>query len=105
MSPTGKGSGMKSKAASGRSTVAEVILAVSRLVALVIVVGILLIVLDANPANAIVEVVSDAASFLVGPFEQLFTLEDRDAQVGVNYGIAAIVYLVVGRIVAGLVRP
>lgn len=105
MSGAGRGSGTRSKAASGRGTVADVILLLSRLVALVIVVGILLVVLDANPDNVIVEAVLDAANFLVGPFERLFTLDDREAQVGVNYGIAAVVYLVVGRIVAGLIRP
>ena len=86
-----------------RSSVARAISLVTTAVVLVIVAGILLIVLEANPANDIVDVVTDVADFLVSPFERLFTIDDRKGEVAVNWGIAAAVYLVVGRIVAGLV--
>lgn len=86
-----------------RDGVARVILLVARVVALIIVVGILLVVLEANPENDIVSLVADVAEFLVGPFEALFELMDRKLEVGVNYGIAAIVYLVVGGLLARLI--
>ena len=86
-----------------RRSVARAISLVTTAVVLVIVAGILLIVLEANPANDIVEVVTDGADFLATPFDRLFTLDDRKGEVAVNWGIAAAVYLVVGRIVAGLV--
>lgn len=86
-----------------RHGLARAVTLVAGLVALVIVVGILLVVLEANPDNAVVTVVTDAAETLVGPFERLFTLDDRKLQVAVNYGIAALVYLIVGRLIARLV--
>ncbi len=86
-----------------RDGVARVILLVARVVALIIVVGILLVVLEANPENDIVSLVTDVAEFLVGPFEALFEFMDRKLEVGVNYGIAAIVYLVVGGLLARLI--
>jgi hypothetical protein len=86
-----------------RSSVARAISLVTTAVVLVIVAGILLIVLEANPANDIVDLVTDVADFLASPFERLFTLDDHKGEVAINWGIAAAVYLVVGRIAAGIV--
>lgn len=86
-----------------RSSAARVISLATTAVVLVIVAGILLIVLEANQSNDIVSVVNDVAEFLVDPFDRLFTIDDRKGEVAVNWGIAAAVYLVVGRLVAGLV--
>lgn len=86
-----------------RSSAARVISLATTVVVLVIVAGILLIVLEANQSNDIVSVVNDVAEFLVDPFDRLFTIDDRKGEVAVNWGIAAAVYLVVGRLVAGLV--
>ncbi len=86
-----------------RRSVARAISLVTTAVVLVIVAGILLIVLEANQSNDIVSVVNDVAEFLVDPFDRLFTLDDRKGEVAINWGIAAAVYLVVGRIAAGIV--
>lgn len=94
-----------SKTASARARVARAILTVARVVALLIVVGILLVVLEANPANELVSLLLDVAETLVGPFERLFTLDDRKVEVGVNWGVATVAYLVIGRILARLVGP
>jgi hypothetical protein len=72
------------------------------LVALVIVVGIALVLLDANMGNAIVRDIHDAASFLVGPFKNVFSPKSHKADVAVNYGLAAVVYLLVGSLIAGM---
>ncbi len=72
-------------------------------VAGIVVLGILLIVLEANTANAIVSFVLDAARWLAGPFDGLFSLEGRKLETAVNWGVAAAVYLIVGRLIARLV--
>ena len=79
----------------------EIVVAV---VAAVIAVGILLVVLEANRDNAVVEAVLDAARWLVGPFADFFTLDDPKLEVAVNWGLALLVYVVVGRLVAKLLR-
>jgi hypothetical protein len=73
-------------------------------VAAIIAVGVLLVVLEANPSNAIVEAILDAARWLVGPFKDFFTLDDDKLRVAVNWGMALVVYVLVGRLVASLLR-
>jgi hypothetical protein len=84
------------------SVVARAIVAVAVLVFLVLVVGILLVVLDANPQNVIVQIVTGVAGFLVGPFDGLFILRDAQLETAVNWGIAGFVWLIVGLLLAGL---
>ena len=79
----------------------EIVVAV---VASIIAVGVLLVVLEANPDNAIVDAIHDAARWLVGPFVDFFTLDDRKLQIAVNWGLAVVVYVLVGRTLAGLLR-
>lgn len=88
----------------GLGLVARVIMLIATLVFLVIALGILLIVLDANPDNVVVQAVTDAARFLVGPFDGLFTLRDSQLETAINWGIAAFVWLIVGALVARLLR-
>jgi hypothetical protein len=83
--------------------VARLVRFVASAIAAIIVAGILLVVLEANPANDIVNAVHDAAQWLVGPFDDMFTLDDEKAEVAVNWGIAALVYLIAGMVVAGLI--
>ncbi len=71
-------------------------------VAALIVLGILFRVLEANAGNAIVEAVTDAARFLVGPFRNLFSLDDAKLEVAVNWGIGAAVWVAAGALVAKL---
>src|SRR4051812_36430670 len=73
-------------------------------VALIISLGVLLVVLEANRDNSLVEAVLDAADWLVGPFGDVFELDDPKLMVAVNWGLALIVYVIVGRTVAGLLR-
>lgn len=81
---------------------ARVIGAIAAAIATVIVVGILLTVLEANRSNDVVALVLDAARWLVGPFKGLFDLDSQKLQVAVNWGLAAAVYLLIGRLVARL---
>ncbi len=82
--------------------VARLIRAVTGLVVLVIVIGILLFVLGANPHNAIVSDIHDAAKWLVGPFANVFSVKGAKLNLALNWGLAALVYAVVGGFLASL---
>jgi hypothetical protein len=58
---------------------------------------------DANASNSIVSAVHDAGRWLVGPFDQMFKVKSAKATLTINWGIAAIVYLIVGMLIAGLI--
>ena len=73
------------------------------IVVAIIVIGILLVVLEANPENDIVKAITDATSFLARPFEGLFDLKSAKWQKALNWGIAALVYAIVGGFVASLI--
>jgi hypothetical protein len=81
---------------------ARLIRAVASIVALIIVVGIVLVLLKANPTNVIVSDIHDAAQWLVGPFHNLFHIKKPRVNIAVNWGIAAVVYLVVGHFLASV---
>jgi hypothetical protein len=72
--------------------------------ALILVLYIVLIVFKANPKNVIVHDVKDVARPLAWIFRDLFTPKSLRVRVLVNYGIAAIVYLVAGRLIVRVLR-
>ncbi len=78
-------------------------LVVSVIVA-IIVVAILLKVLGANMGNSLVKGITDLAKTLVGPFEDLFTIKNPKVSVAVNWGLAALLYFIVGSIIARILR-
>jgi hypothetical protein len=88
----------------GAWTLARLVNLVASVVAGIIVVGILLVVLEAHRSNDVVNAVLDAARFLAGPFKDIFSLDSHKATTAVNWGIAAAVYLVVGGLIARLLR-
>jgi hypothetical protein len=97
-------------AARGASAAGSFMLMVSRLVRLVawlvvliIVAGILLRVFDANAANPIVRDIHDAAKTLISPFANVFKLHNHKTQLAVNWGLAAVVYLILGSVIARLI--
>ena len=73
-------------------------------VAAIIALGVLLVVLEANRDNGLVNAVLDAARWLAGPFKDFFSLDDPKLMVAVNWGLALVVYVVVGRTLSGLLR-
>jgi hypothetical protein len=81
---------------------ARIVRLATKVVAAIIVAGILLFVLGANRSNTVVEWVMDAGEFLVGPFDSLFKINDANWEIAVNWGIAAAVWLIAGAIVASL---
>jgi uncharacterized membrane protein YdcZ (DUF606 family) len=72
------------------------------IVVLIILAGILLAVLKANPANSIVSEVHSWAHWLAGPFDGMFSFHNANTAIAVNWGIAAVVYLIVGGLIVRL---
>jgi hypothetical protein len=81
---------------------ARLVRTVTGLIALLIVVAIVLFLVGANPANAIVRDIHDAAAWFVGPFKNLFSIHNAKLAIVVNWGLAALVYVVVGGFIASL---
>lgn len=72
--------------------------------ALILVVHIGLVVFEANPTNSFAEFIADLARALNVGFEDLFTPESVKWRVTLNFGLAAILWLVVGAIVIRLLQ-
>jgi hypothetical protein len=83
-------------------TLARLVRTLAGLVALVIVAAIVLFVLGANQSNGIVSAIHDAGQWLVGPFKNLFKIHNAKLAMAVNWGLAALVYLIVGHFIATL---
>lgn len=94
-----------------RSKIASVVWLVAVVCALFLAVGALLMALKANQENTVVAFVLDGAALLEGPFSReggIFEFDGKNAEVKnalVNWGIAAVVYLVIGKVLDRLIRP
>jgi hypothetical protein len=84
--------------------VARVVRLITSVIVGLIVVGILLVLLEANRDNAIVDWLVGAGDYLSQPFHGIFTPEGRKAQVAVNWGLAAAIYAIVGGLIARMLR-
>ena len=89
--------------ASATDSLASHVRSVAWVVAAIIAVGILLVVLKANPNNGIVSAARAIAHDLVGPFTGMFKVKPPRASVAANWGIAAAVYVLAGALVARLI--
>ncbi|NGO06715.1 hypothetical protein G5C60_03285 [Streptomyces sp. HC44] len=65
---------------------------------------ILLYLLEANQANVFVEFVEDAADSLAWWSRDIFTMDTEGLRVLLNYGLPAVIYLLIGHGVAARVR-
>ncbi|MFD6416988.1 hypothetical protein [Streptomyces sp. NPDC060194] len=83
---------------------ATLIVIIADIMALIIGAWILMYLLDANRANDLVQWVHDAARFLAGWSHDLFTFDEEWARVVCGYGLAAVVYLLIGHAIAGAAR-
>ena len=84
--------------------VASVVRWLGLLFAVVLVVHVLLTLGDANPANGITRFFSWAADPLALAFKSLFTPADVNLRVLVNYGLAALFWLIVSGVLSRLIR-
>ncbi|MGB0102451.1 MAG: hypothetical protein WBP61_19390 [Nocardioides sp.] len=95
-----------------RLRVAQVVWTVAVVCALFLAVGALLVALDANPDNALVRFVLDMADLVdLDVFSRsngIFDFSGENAATKnalVNWGLGAVAYLVVGRILERIIRP
>lgn len=85
--------------------IVHIVSAVFWLIALIILLHLAFILLEANPGNPLVDFIADLANWFAWLFRNLFTqIEDAKVRAVVNYGIAALVYLAIGGAVSGFGR-
>jgi hypothetical protein len=87
----------------GTNAAARVISGIGALFAIIEVVYILLILFGANASNAFVRFIQSIAEPLALFFPGLFQIDNQKLEIIVNYGLAAVFWLVVTGILARLV--
>jgi hypothetical protein len=88
----------------GLWTVARLVSLAVSIVVGILVIGIALVLLEANRGNEVVDWVLDAGRFLAEPFDNVFKPDGEKARIGVNWGLAALIYAVVGGFVVRLLQ-
>jgi hypothetical protein len=83
---------------------ARVIMAIAAIIAGILALDILLVWANANGNNDIVHFFMQIGSFFATPFKQLIREDNVKQDILVNWGIAAIVYLLIGGLLARLAR-
>ncbi len=90
-----------------RNRIASIVWLIAVVCAVILALGALLYSLDANPDNSLVQWVNDTAKRLDGPFADVFSFEGKDARTKerlVNWGLAALAYLIAGRVADRIIR-
>ena len=95
------GTGMATGARNGMLVLARIVRLITMVVVGIIVLGIVLVLLKANMSNQIVSTIHDWAKWLAGPFDNLFNVSGRKG-IAINWGVAAVVYALVGSFIARL---
>jgi len=89
-----------------RSRIASVVWLVAVVCALFLAVGALLVALKMNQDNAIVAFVLDVAAKLdFGSFKDFTGKSAATKEALTNWGIAAVIYLVIGKVLDRIIRP
>ena len=81
-------------------TLARAVRLATTVAVVIIVAGILIHVLGANTSNGIISAINDAAKWLVQPFKNVFHIQNHKTNIAVNWGLAAVIYAVVGGFIA-----
>ena len=85
-------------------TLARLVMTIAVLIALLIGLAIVLVLVDANTSNTIVKGIHEGANFFAGAFTGLIRFSGHPKrEIAVNWGIALIVYLVVGAVLARII--
>ena len=84
--------------------IARIVSLITSVVVGLILVGIVLVLLEANRDNSIVEALLDAAAWLAEPFDNVFSMDSRKERIAINYGLAALVYAIAGGLIVRLLR-
>jgi hypothetical protein len=86
---------------SGFLALARLVMSVAALITLLIVLAIVLADVDANASNSIVKDIHEGANFFAGAFTGLIKFSGHaKRELTVDWGIAAVVYLLVGGLIA-----
>jgi hypothetical protein len=88
----------------GRGTAVRVVTGIGALFALVEAIYIVLVLAGANAANAFFRFIDSIAQPLALFFPGLFPVANPDLNVLINYGLAAVFWLVVAGLIARLLR-
>jgi hypothetical protein len=96
--------GMRTGWTRGIGLLASAVMIFAVILAVIFAVHILFAVFGANQANSIVEFVNQWAGRFAWRFSSLFTPHSQKVAALANFGIAAVAYLIAGRIVAGIIR-
>jgi hypothetical protein len=98
------GTGLRGGLKRVSSAAANLVGIIAMIICILLALHIAFVVFSANGANTIVHTVNDWADWFAWRFRDMFVPKDQRVGVLVNYGIAAAVYLIAGRIAAGLIR-
>ncbi len=89
----------------GALLLARLVMTLAGLIALLIALAIVLRDVGANSSNTIVEGIHEGANFFAGSFTGLITFSGKPKlELTVDWGIALVVYLIVGAVIAGAIR-
>jgi len=83
--------------------IASLIWLIAVVIALILVFHIILVFAGASQSNAVVDFISDSAHNLAWVFRGLFDVDNPKVQVLLNYGVAALVYLGVARLIGSAI--
>lgn len=86
------------------SGIARFISALFAVIAIILIVHIILVFADASTTSTVVKDIGDMAAKLAWGFKSLFSFDSAKLTVFVDYGLAALAYLLVGGIVVRLFR-
>jgi len=101
----GRGAAAVGTLAAGVMTLSRLVLLLATLIAVLIGLAILLRDVDANAGNTVVKGIHDGANFFAGAFTGLASFHGHPKRaITVDWGIAALVYLAAGVVVAAVVR-
>jgi hypothetical protein len=87
-----------------RYSTAAVVLVITGVIAAIIALAMVLILVGANQNNMIVDVIVTIGDFLTTPFQGMFPQDSTEREVVVNWGIAVLVYLAIGGVIARVAR-
>lgn len=95
---------MASITMSERRTAGRVVEIAAIVIAAILVAHIVFVLLGANSGNDIVHTIGDWAKWFATWFQDLFTPSSYKVATTLNYGLAAICYLVAGRLIATILN-
>ncbi len=87
-----------------RTSASTTVMAIAGVIAGLIALAILLVMVGANEGNMIVNAIVELGRFFSTPFHDMFPQPTTARNVLVNWGIAAVVYAIVGGLIARVVR-